>query len=600
MYESFEQTWLSCSTPACDGEDDPALPPVPYYEAFFFFNITNVRVPVCNFRFMFSTLRLLRSTKCSMAPSPASLRLAPGSTAPTRSASTLYAAIISRRCSLTIIKQLFNDDSTAINFTNSKTYYFQPDMSIDAVTGEFLSEDALITVVNPGYLGALFLGMNEALVEMALIGPVTYNLVQDILTYYINGYLIDQEGYTEQEVLQMYVPPALGSIWGFFKKYENPHRCNALAVPAGDSCQTLEDAAIVQWGYYEYSFGPFNPIPDLEYGLDGDQVADIPELQQYFPWQAEFGSFGYASVNLTTINSTEGIAAYTGAIFPTAFKSLLFNVPHGLKYDPIALVDFAVAALSRDVESLQTNWGVTWQQAEYIFPPNFFFLKYKSCSNTLDKYSAFFSYTASRTGSNSGIRATYVSQLFNECLDTGSGLYATKTAKEWLFTASDPLLEYLFPASPWVLFIGNATDRNASDPLYPGEPSPNSIYADFFAQGTGTKDIADTFEMHNYKGFTEMDWFESGVKVPVRGNSALGTFPLTPVSSSGKIPSQLPDIWAWSPDHVGSVRFWDTGIIENKPTTEYILEYAAKFNKSINPDDIPRIPSHRFDLVQTF
>lgn len=374
------------------------------------------------------------------------------------------------QASITKFNVSFTADGSEVSYIECWTYYWRPDRSCEGCT----PEDVVIGI-NTGYIGAVGTAGGEPVLLVGMTGPTIDIMLKDIEQYYFN-YLYSQ-GYTVQDILQ---------------------QCQSL----DSACQTLSDAALVQFSYFVKTRVP----GETTSGLYGQGVSQIPQLSSIFPDAAEYG---YLAITDDTIVTSEQISI-------TAFKQLLYG-PSGIVHDPLNLLDAAKLAYN-DTDLLMEKYGITPRQ----------FVSFSNYFNTT--------------------RLTYNYRLLQSriVLEKGGGFFSARTVYEWVYDFTDPLALLLQPGDPQTAIRHNDTSFEDA-----------ASYKLGVTINTGQNNITDIANVVKWNGTETINFWEE--PIPVYGNNQDGQFYFTTSNGRGEFPDRFPDFAVFSPDHARTVYLEDSG-----------------------------------------
>lgn len=361
----------------------------------------------------------------------------------------------------------FTEEGNQVSYRRFRSYHFEPSMSV-------MDDTTPITNINPAYFGTIEVGGSELIILQALVGPVVAKMIQDIRTTYIADLLNN-----------------------------DPEHWQTVCLQLDPDCETDEDMAYVQWGYYNLS------DPTYQYGLNNEAIQVYnPEL---FPDRAEWSVFGYEE----EWGKTEALN------IPIASARKLLDGPMGLNTDANNMEPFTIACFGDDEEAMYENWGLTIEQ----------------CRKFVVQYTTTLSTTYSKR------------YMENEVIGKGSGLFITRSAKDMLFDAFDPILYIFSKDDPSARIFLNHTDiehARATEKFW-------EIY-------TGMNDPDQVEQMIRWESqYNFSVWFPGQDPVPVEGHSGGGQFPLTKVDGTGKPPKYMDPVYVWSSDHGRAIWFDDHG-----------------------------------------
>lgn len=216
------------------------------------------------------------------------------------------------RVSITKFDIVFSDEGRKVSYKECNTYFWTPELSCEGCTPE-----DVIVGVNTGYLGAIETAGSEDLLLVGLTGPAVNRTLYEVMSLYLNDYLIGSQNQTEQSIIA---------------------RCNEVEPTA--NCTTLFDAALVQW----FSFSYTARVGLQRMGLFNQTVTGLfPE----FP-----DPFEYSYIN--PINNLLPVQLSMAAV-----KTLLYG-EYGIVENPLNLLD--AASLLNNPTELLARYGVTRSQ----------------------------------------------------------------------------------------------------------------------------------------------------------------------------------------------------------------------------------------------
>ena len=515
----------------------------------------------------------------------------------------------------------FNADKTRLSYTRWVYWELIPELSIGDPS------DFVITTLNPPYLAALSKAGNELLL------PVGYSavVVRELLEFLSGRYWQDSQVWfgstavvsASTDIISRYaqghgVSVDVARLW-FLNNWANGTVSSGnatedaffLALATGSnsasgislpSAVALFNASIPDsfaappTSFLNNAFSAWvNATWDLNerqrlsnaFGLQPSQMATVlawirsQALSTYIIIPSLQSTFGFSNMNEMLCQAfgkgTFGIKQSVATLYPWLYPNgpveyafwqsyyasgatltsemctkMYLSPPKDLT-DALTLGDFlpeiAAVLLSGDFSKVSQRWGVT----------------------TIFEILAITNYYVQTLLNPSPISSTYSVPAINYWKEHGSGLFANRTAQEWLWNYTDPFAIRMMPTAPPMSFRHNlSTAEFAEQHTHP------------WTVGTGVKKIGELQNTYVWNGYAEVPFY--GAPLRVEGATEDGQYPPFVKCESGNV------LHSWIDDYAKDIPL---ACIDSKSTVLDLKTYTFTPDNTtwlVNPTVLNFVP----------